>query len=362
MTAVLLGVLVGFSALAVDIGLVRVARAQLQSSLDAAALSGAQELNGTIAAFAVAEARTIEYASYNPVLRELVALSGAEIDVGVYNRLDGSFVVYGGGIDPATVNAVRVSHAAPSVAPVLSKVAFGATAFQVEATAVGVRPIAVGPAGSTGCFLPFAIPACHLAGLAAGTNPEPFMFTFSPTPTDSIAWGDPEANPSSDAVRDQFKSECAGGEIAVGDTMYVNEGSHTGALHTLSQILNKQTTVETMPWDASVYGALPARDGVDANVPSQSGVKPANWGNTLQGVVALVDAGDDCGAVAFPGSYDITGFAWAVVYDMNEQGSDKNVRMLLDVTSEHDIWGDIDEDAEGGDNVLVPGDASLGSG
>jgi hypothetical protein len=64
--------------------------------------------------------------------------------------------------------------------------------------------------------------------------------------------------------------------------------------------------------------------------------------------------------VNFPGSFQITGFAWAVVYDVRTQGNGKNLYMMLDTTSQHDIWGKMDPDAEGGDNVVVPGDASLG--
>ena len=118
-----------------------------------------------------------------------------------------------------------------------------------------------------------------------------------------------------------------------------------------------------MPWNASLYGSMPARDGVDANKPGQSSVNAGNWGTTLQGVVALVDGGANCDAVNFPGEFPVTGFAWAVVYDVRNTGSVKNVFMLLDTSTEHDTWGDVGdpETVEGPDTILAPGEPRLGA-
>lgn len=359
MSALLLGTVVGFTALSVDIGVTRVARTQLQTAVDAAAVSGAQELDGTAAGIALAEVRAIEFASYNTVLGHTVALTGDDVDVGSFDPATNTFDVWAAGEDASTVNAVRISESAAPIVPFLAKVAFGAGLLDVEATSLAQRPLAAGPAGSSDCFLPFAIPDCHLSGLAANTNPPPFKFTFSPTPTDSVAWGDPDQNPNTNDVRDQLEGACDQGEVAVGDVMHVNEGNHTSAIKKVSSILNKQTSVETVPWDGSLYGPLPARDGVSANTVAQSGVKPANWGNTLQGVVAFVDAGADCDSVSFTGEKPITGFAWGVVYDVKESGSGKNVYIQLDVTAEHQLWGDVDESAVG-NNVLGVGAAALG--
>ncbi len=359
MTALLLSTVVGFTALSVDIGVTRLARTQLQTAVDAAAISGAQELDGTAAGIALAELRAIEFASYNTVLGRTVELMGDNVDVGTFDSYTQTFTAWGAGQDPTPVNAVRISESAEPVLPFLARVALGVGMLDVEATSLAQRPLAAGPAGNTECFLPFAIPDCHLAGLAPGANPPPFKFTFSPTPTDSVAWGDPDENPNTSGVRDQLMGMCDEGEIAVGDLMHVNEGSHTSALQKTADILNQQTTVETAPWDATLYGPLPARDGVGANTPGQSGVSAANWGNTLQGVVAFVDGGGDCDAVSFTGAKTITGFAWGVVYDVKKSGSNKNVYIQVDVNSDHQIWGDVDEDAVG-ENVLGVGAAALG--
>ena len=359
-SALTLGAVVGFGALAVDIGLVRVARTQLQTSLDAAALSGAQELDGTGAGIAAAQASAFQYAAVNTVLRQPVQLSANDVEIGVWDAAADTFAPWSAGEDPGPVNAVRITHAVPPVYPSLAAVAFGAGKMAVEATSVALRETGAGPAGDTQCFLPFAIPSCHLAALPEDSNPQPFKFTFAPTPTDKIAWGDPSNNPTSSDVRDQLLGQCDEGRIQIGDTMYVNEGGHTSALHALGDILNNRTTAPVEAWDPEVFGSMPARDGVDANLPKNSGVSNKNWGTTLQGPVALIDGGADCNAVAFPGEYPITGFAWAVVYDVQDTSTGKNVFMLLDVVAEHEIWGEVDEGGSPDQNVTGTSDASLG--
>jgi hypothetical protein len=149
--------------------------------------------------------------------------------------------------------------------------------------------------------------------------------------------------------------------VSVGDPLHVNEVNHTSALKKLADVLNKKTTATTAPWNSALYGAMPARNGTTANLPSKSSVTNANWGTTLQGPVALVNAGSNCSAVAFTGTKPITGFAWAVVYDVAESGNTKNVWIQLDVTSPHETWGEVSETAKG-TNVTGVSDAVLGGG
>ena len=361
MSALLLSTVVGFTALSVDIGVTRLARTQLQTAVDAAAVSGAQELDGTAAGIALAEVRAIEFGSYNTVLGHTVQLTNADVDVGTFDSYTQTFTSWGAGQDTSTVNAVRITESAAPVLPFLARVALGVGMLDVEATSLAQRPLAAGPLGSTECFLPFAVPDCHLAGLAPGANPPPFKFTFEPTPSDDVAWGDPDANPNTSEVRNQLLGMCDQGKISVGEVMNVNEGEHTSALQKIADILNGKTSKTTETWNASKYGPVPSRDGIHANTVAQSGVKPAKWGQTLQGVVAFVDGGDDCGGVDFTGEMTITGFAWALVYDVKDTGSSKNVWIQVDVNAEHQMWGDANDDAVG-DNVLGVGAAALGGG
>ena len=144
-TALALAALIGFGALAVDIGVVRVARTQLQTSLDAAALSGATELDGTAEGIDAAEARVLEYAAYNQVLRHGVEIDPTDIEIGTWDAGAGSFAVWAGGEDPLPVNAVRVAHSIPAISAVLSHVAFGSASFRVEATSLALRPLESDP-------------------------------------------------------------------------------------------------------------------------------------------------------------------------------------------------------------------------
>ncbi len=355
------GVLLGFSALSVDIGLVRLADTQLQAAIDAATLSASNELNGEATGIAAAKLRGVSVAALNRVLDTSVAITAADVQVGTYDEATGVFTLYTGGPGVASVNAVRIDHTPSQVGSVLGAAAFGIAGYDINARSMGVRPKG-GPAGGTRCFLPFAVPDCWVSSTTPGTNPAPFKFTFSPTPTDAIAWGDPDGNPSSTAVNDQLEGQCTNGEVGIGDPIYVNEGGHTTALHTIRDILNDDhPTVNPSEWDVVKYGPKPARTGQDdtANWPYPiSDVRNVKYGNTLEGPVALVDAGSDCSSVSFTGSLPMTGIAWGVLYDVKSGGAGgKNVYMLLDLINEHEIWGEVDPDGTG--NVLSKDESTL---
>lgn len=353
----LLGTLVGFSALSVDVGYVRVAQTQLQAAIDASALSGAGELDGTLAGISRAEATALSIAGMNPVVGTTLAITAADVEVGAYDDDAGTFTAWNG-VDPAdTVNAVVVDHQPPQFASILSAIAFGIVGYDLQAAALAVRPVAAGTAKSAECYLPFAIPDCWLAGLPPDTNPDPKMFMFGNSGIDTVAWGDNDGNPSTTEVRNQIQGQCDDDPIAVGESMYVNEGIHNAALSEISNILNDASSIEPTDWDTTMYGPTPLRDGIEANTVAQSNVTVPNWGHTLEGPVALVDAGDDCTTLSFTGTMEITGIAWAVIYDVKNQGNPKNVWIQIDVVNEHEIWGTVTEDEDG--NVLATGDPTL---
>ncbi|MCB9688611.1 MAG: hypothetical protein H6735_26470 [Alphaproteobacteria bacterium] len=347
LTGLMMSTLLGFSALSVDIGLIRVAKTELQASLDSAAVSAASELNGTAAGRVAAVQTAVEVAAANTVIGAAVNLPPANVVLGIYDPDTATFTVADGTTPNVQVNAVRIVDTGVTFDAILGQVAFGQASYGVTSRAMAVRSWSGHKAGSSECFLPFAIPDCHVANTPPGTNPPPMKFTFSPTPTDSVAWGDPDANPNSNDVRSQLLGQCSHDTIEIGDPMYVNEGSHTTALQTISDILNNSAAITPTAWDTSLYGPKPLRDSIHANLITKSDVSIGNWGNTLQGVVALVDGGSDCSAVSFTGSLTITGFAWGVVYDVKKTGSDKNVWMQLDLINDHEIWGEPDDSASG---------------
>jgi hypothetical protein len=328
-------------------------------AVDAAAVSGAQELDGTAAGIASARARAIEFGAYNAVLTHSVNLTTSDVVVGAWNADTGVFDPYVAGDSTLDVNAVRIQKSGTDVVPILGSLVFGTDALQVRATSLAQRELNGGPLGNSACFLPFAIPDCHLSGLAPGQNPPPMSFQMSPTPKDKIAWGDPDNNPTTSDAKQQMLGSCDMGQVATGDPLYVNEGNHTSAIKTVADIINKKTTQTTEPWDTAKYGPMPLRDGIHANVKKDSSVTNANWGNTFQGVVALVDGGTSCNTVSFTGTKPITGFAWAILYDVSDTTDTKNIWMQIDVNAPHEVWGDIDDDAKG-TNVTGVGDSTLG--
>jgi hypothetical protein len=342
------GVLLGFSALALDVGLIRVVDVELQTALDSASLSGVSELDGTDAGIARAEATAITIASLNEVLTQPVVLTAADVHVGAYDRLLDTFDEYDPGEDPLLVNAVRIDHALPPIAAVLSGLPFGIAQHSRDSRSMSVRELNAGPATTARCSLPLAIPDCHLAGLPPGDNPPPLTFTFNPTPTDSIAWGDPRANPNSNDIRDRLINPCSV-SVEVGDPMFVNEGVHNSAVQTMKDILNGDAPGRDT-WDSGLYGTIePPFSG--------STVDPTDYGHTYEGPVALVDAGPNCSAVSFTGSLPVTQIAWAVVFDVSDSGGNKFLRIKLDVVNPHDVWGETDPGAVG--NVSAPGEPGL---
>jgi hypothetical protein len=354
----MLGTLLGFSALAVDIGMIRVAATQLQVSLDAAALSGATEFDGSSGGIENAKARAIEIAGLNPVLSTTLLVVDSDITIGVVGE-DGAWTLWDG-VDPDEVNAIRVAHTPPQLASALGSVAFGIASYALSARAMAVRAHDNDKAISTECFLPLAVPDCKVASTPVGENPPPFKFTFSPTPSDSIAWASPSdvSSTSKPYLEGQLRGACDSYEIRVEDEINTNQGVVADALHTVKAILNEADSLATpTSWDSDLYGDIPPRDGGDytANVawPAGSDVKTLNWENVIEGPIALVDAGTDCTAVDFTDSMEVTGIGWAVIYDVKDSGTGgKNIYVQLDLINEHEVWGDVGEGT--GPNVFGP--------
>ena len=103
----LLVVLCGFVALAVDAGHLFKVRAELQNAADAAALAGVRDLNGTTAHFAAARAASQAYAQANGADGTPVTVSASDVILGNWNFATRSFTPL---LSPAPqVNAVKVT-------------------------------------------------------------------------------------------------------------------------------------------------------------------------------------------------------------------------------------------------------------
>ena len=91
----MMGTLLGYSALAVDIGMLHVADTQLQVALDASTLSGASEFDGATSGITKAKARAREISELNPVLSTTLDVPVAEFEVGTLEPFSVDCYLYG---------------------------------------------------------------------------------------------------------------------------------------------------------------------------------------------------------------------------------------------------------------------------
>jgi hypothetical protein len=134
--------LVGFVALAIDVGMIAIADTQCQNAADNAAVAGARTLNGSStgnisAATTGAQAAAIA----NPILSQALTSSQVTVQHGAYhyNYSSMTFTPQFPPVSPDNYNLTQAT-VAPSVASFFSRV-FGLTTFNVQATATAAyRP------------------------------------------------------------------------------------------------------------------------------------------------------------------------------------------------------------------------------
>ena len=292
MTAMTLMTLIGFGAISVDLGLLQLTRYHTQQAADAAVLAAVGRLDGTAEGITAAIASAVEIGNANGVMGTFT-LKADQVEFGSYDDETGA-LVFGDahGLDPKTVNVVRVSATASGITAAFAAAAFGRTELFTGAVATATRD-AGGGAGAVDCFLPLAVAACLVE--QDDTVVGGLELVLSPAGIDNAGWGRPGANPN------------ASTEIA----NVISGGTGT-------------------TWDPTVYGAIPGQ-------MAGSSVDPASYGNTIEGPILVFDGGPGyCsgGGGAFNGTEDIIGFVWAAVYDVRATGaaSEKNIILKLDKT------------------------------
>lgn len=339
--------LIGFATMAVDVGFAETNREELQAAIDASALAAVGELDGSTSGMNRAVQMAKNLAANNTVMNAPLVLADADIELGSYEA--GVFTTTS---DATIANAVRITRSNEPVMPFFSMAAFGES-IELNLDATAHRQWNYGGASSVDCFLPVAVPDCYYT---EGTVT--FMkFQFGNDSEDNIAWAD-ENNANANNVRDQLEGQCTGSSISVGDPLQVNNGQLNTALKEVTDILENKGTIAPDAWDTTLWGAVPSRDGVSANVSGDSSVGSSYFGNVLQGPIALVDAGD-CDGTKFTGEFTITGFAWGAIYDTRENSSGgvkQNMWMLMDTMENDDYgtWGEYDPDALGNVKTLSP--------
>jgi Flp pilus assembly protein TadG len=148
--------LVGFGAMAVDLGHFMTTRTQLQNAADACALAAANKLladggqHDATLTISDALAMAVQVAQDNVAAKKNLSLSGSDVELGVWDQQSRSFTVVTGASSPDEVNAVRVTVRRDNASngPISTFMAgiFGMTNLNVQASAVAY----IGYAGSTG--------------------------------------------------------------------------------------------------------------------------------------------------------------------------------------------------------------------
>jgi len=290
MVALALLPMFGFSALVIDIGMLQVERTQLQNALDASALAG----------------------------------------VG-YDVEQSHFV---SSWDPEFANALYVESELTGIGTIFASVAFGVDFLSVQRSSIA-RAGTYYPAGESPCFLPFAIPECFLDDVDA----ELMALRMSSANIDNTGWADPSAEVTDTSVISQLGGQCDGEPAVTGEPVYLQNGQMTSAYQVIREMLDGSSD----GWDTVKWGPLPPQMGSEGDPDVIEGEKYSvstvtNYGGVIQGPIIIFEPGGGvCGeSTQFNQTAPITGFAWAVVYDVDDTGSEKNIRVHLDLTYDYE--------------------------
>lgn len=372
--ALSMGVLLGFGALATDVGLMQVTNSELQVAADAAALAGASWLDGTSVGLGNAVAGAASVGSLNHMYGDSVQVNTLEVQLGIYDSNTGNFEeVTTTFDDPGRVNAVRVDMNRQTSSVLAKAMPGNFSELPAYGLSTALRPTG-GSARRVECYLPFAMPDCYFTEfLDSGTNPPPLMFTFSNNNNDTVGWGLPTINIGASFLNAQLAGQCGGDTLEVEDSLFTDNGVKSSTISFIADIINGNSSVEFSEGPSSeevsnIDGmSWPiVRDGVSANIAQDSEISASNWGNAVEGVVALVDFGDDCNNIDFfRQDVEITGFVYAYVYDVKSSGgggggngngrgrnsggssSAANVWLWFDLVNERELGTGYDQDGMG---------------
>lgn len=324
-TLLMLLPMLGFGALAVDLGTVQLAHHQLQTGLDAAALGGVGYLDGTEAGMQSAVEQTVAIASENNTLGQPISLVREDIVLGYYDKQLETFV---SSTEPTLVNAVWIESDVGGIETIFASAAFAHYVMETEARAIARTETRPGT-GRVECYLPLAVPDCYLDK----GDIEDYALRFKSANEDNAGWAAVNSSVSSNSVVDQFTGGCDNDSASIYDIVELNNGEITNALSTIDDLLEASTT----PWDETRWGVQPPPMGTTSN-PDGSVSTVSNYGYVIEGPVILFSPdGGTCGAsTQFNQQAEITGFAWGVIYDVDEHGTGRNIRMKLDLTTEYD--------------------------
>lgn len=312
-------VIMGFVALVVDIGYARLIRSQVQMNAEAAAMAAAMELNGSTEGMESALSQAIAYGAVNDVAGDALDISTGDLELGIW---DGS--TFTSSADAAQVNAIRVNPTAEDVATFFAKATWDEDDLSLGSRATTTREF--GSAGAVECYLPLAIPSCLLEDKYDLDSIMEIDLELYPSGSDNMGWARVGASPSATWTRSQILNCEYDGEIVVGDTVELGNGTTSSTLTAIASMINSSTTT----WDEDLWGTQPAREG-------GSTVLPGRYGNTFEAPIMVFEDDSYCDGSGgnFNESQTLVGFVWAAAYDVVPYGSGKTIKVRLDTSREH---------------------------
>lgn len=333
--ALLLVVLIGFVAIAVDVSTLLLADEELETAVDAAALAGASHLDDTAGGLLRATTSAIAVGHRNEVRRTPLELMPAQIEFGEWDYDTSTFVPR---TDPRRIDAVRIRRTVDQVPTPFAGVAFSSWFSSVEADAVAVRPPPE-PVKTTKCFIPVAISTCT-ANVVESSDPALHSFRFGPDSQDDIAWAYPggvNANVVRAALNALATGQCLSGTqlLGIGDELALQNGIVASNLSAVRNLLDLSMTT----WDTAKWGPKPPQDPNSVFPP---GVYDGL--GVIMGPIPVVDDGGNC-AMRYNHAAPINHLVWGVIYDEYLRGNRKGFAVFVDM--EHD-WTDPGGDPGGG--------------
>ncbi len=306
-------VILGIAAVAIDGARLRGANQQLHNAAEAAAHGAAMALDGTTDGYTLAQTRAAQIVAENyvdGVAVNLTTHAGEPAAVELGQLVDGVFVADTS--DPSKVKAVRVNLSMPGFETTLAN-----WAFQNASSTVGVQARALGGGPSNAdCPLPIAIPSCALPD-----DPEEICnldLVLGPDGNDNGAWARiGTSSPNAAYIRDAIDS-CAA-ESSTVDVLSLNNGQISTAAKAIADAIDASSST----WNTTDWGTIPAQ-------VSNSAVD--NYGNVLESQIIIFKDPDDCADAKMTGSrYEIEGYASAVVYDAIATGAAANRKIAMRV-------------------------------
>ncbi len=333
MGAFVLVVMLGFTALAVDVGIIASTHAQLQTVSDAAALAGARQLvsdrrlSTTITDITpeinAAVAKAIAVGSENTVAGQAVQLTSTNIVVGYIND-DPPSPNPNTAIStasPLKFNSVQVT--ASYTVPALFSSVFRSTGSTVTATStatVGIYPIGGynGNLGLNASILPLTLDQATYNAMLQGTTTDQYTFTssnYNPPTNNGVTSG-------ADGVKESRAFPVGTGSPGNFGTLSFDGKGGGGASALKAEIVSGMTPTQISA-DLPVPSMFYAQSGLASTMGNPSGSSPLD--SIIGKAVSLPIWDTTNGANGANLQYHIVSFASVRIMAVNFQGSNKYV-------------------------------------